>query len=168
MPARSPCWASACGPLRPACCPGLDSSRQHKPLYGGLRVANCSARSADEPVLGPAVRVDRLRDRAIPFDAKVGKLSGGQRTQVALVMALAKRPSLLLLDEPLSDLDPVARREVMGTLMVDLAERNVTVVLSSHSLADLTRACDWLVLGGRRPSCGWPTRSTRCWPGTSC
>ena len=77
---------------------------------------------------------------------KVGKLSGGQRTQVALVMALAKRPSLLLLDEPLSDLDPVARREVMGTLMVDLAERNVTVVLSSHSLVDLTRACDWLVL----------------------
>ena len=97
--------------------------------------------SWDEPYA-----VDRLRDRDIPLDAKVGKLSGGQRTQVALVMALAKRPALLLLDEPLSDLDPVARREVMGTLMVDLAERNVTVMLSSHSLSDLARACDWLVL----------------------
>jgi ABC-2 type transport system ATP-binding protein len=120
---------------------------QHKPLYGGLRVAELLTLGRRmNPSWDQQYAIDRLRDRAIPFDAKVGKLSGGQRTQVALVMALAKRPSLLLLDEPLSDLDPVARREVMGTLMVDLAERNVTVVLSSHSLADLTRACDWLVL----------------------
>jgi ABC-2 type transport system ATP-binding protein len=120
---------------------------QGKPLYGGLRVAELVRLGRRmNPSWDERYAVDRLRDRAIPLDAKVGKLSGGQRTQVALVMALAKRPSLLLLDEPLSDLDPVARREVMGTLMVDLAERDVTVVLSSHSLADLTRSCDWLLL----------------------
>ena len=120
---------------------------QHKPLYGGLRVADLlTIGRRMNPSWDQAYAIERLRDRAIPFDVKVGKLSGGQRTQIALVMALAKRPSLLLLDEPLSDLDPVARREVMGALMVDLAERNVTVVLSSHSLSDLTRACDWLVL----------------------
>ena len=120
---------------------------QGKPLYGGLRVADLLRLGQRmNPSWDQPYAVDRLRDRDIPLDAKVGKLSGGQRTQVALVMALAKRPALLLLDEPLSDLDPVARREVMGTLMVDLAERNVTVVLSSHSLSDLARACDWLVL----------------------
>jgi len=120
---------------------------QHKPLYSGLRVADLLRFGRRmNPSWDEAFAVQRLRDRGVPVDAKVGKLSGGQRTQVALVMALAKRPDLLVLDEPLSDLDPVARREVMGTLMVDLAERNVTVVLSSHSLADLTRACDWLVL----------------------
>jgi ABC-2 type transport system ATP-binding protein len=120
---------------------------QGKPLYGGLRVADLLRLGGRmNPSWDQPYAVDRLRDRDIPLDAKVGKLSGGQRTQVALVMALAKRPALLLLDEPLSDLDPVARREVMGTLMADLAERNVTVVLSSHSLSDLTRACDWLVL----------------------
>jgi ABC-2 type transport system ATP-binding protein len=90
--------------------------------------------------------LDRLHGRGIALDRRISKLSGGQRTQVALVMALAKRPKVLVLDEPLADLDPLARREVMGAMMADLAERDVTVVLSSHVLADLARVCDWLVL----------------------
>jgi len=120
---------------------------QDKPLYGGLRVPDLLRMGQRlNPVWDKQYAISRLRDRGVPFDVKIGKMSGGQRTQVALVMALAKRPSLLLLDEPLSALDPVARREVMSALMVDLAERDVTVVMSSHSLSDLTRACDWLVL----------------------
>ena len=120
---------------------------QDKALYGGLRVSDLLRMGQRlNPRWDQQYAVDRLHDRSVPFDVKIGKMSGGQRTQVALAMALAKRPSLLLLDEPLAALDPVARREVMGTLMADMAERDVTVVLSSHSLADLTRACDWLVL----------------------
>lgn len=120
---------------------------QDKPLYRGLRVVDMiRLGSRLNPRWDHQYAISRLADRDVPLRARIGKLSGGQRTQVALVMALAKRPSLLVLDEPLSDLDPLARREVLGALMVDLAERDVTVVLSSHVLADLTRVCDWLVV----------------------
>jgi len=120
---------------------------QDAALYRGLRVSELLKMGKRlNPGWDQNYAVGRLRDRGVPFDVKFGKLSGGQQTQVAVVMALAKRPELLLLDEPLADLDPLARREVMGALMVDLAQRNVTVVLSSHSLSDLTRACDWLIL----------------------
>jgi ABC-2 type transport system ATP-binding protein len=120
---------------------------QDKPLYGGLRVGDLLRMGKRlNPRWDQEYAIGRLHERSVPFGVKLAKMSGGQRTQVALVMALAKRPSLLLLDEPLAALDPVARREVMGALMADLADRDVTVVLSSHSLSDLTRACDWLVL----------------------
>jgi ABC-2 type transport system ATP-binding protein len=120
---------------------------QDKPLYRSLRVADMIRLGGRlNPQWDHQYAISRLADRDVPLRARIGKLSGGQRTQVALVMALAKRPSLLVLDEPLSDLDPLARREVLGALMVDLAERDVTVVLSSHVLADLTRVCDWLVV----------------------
>lgn len=120
---------------------------QDTALYRGLRVPDLLRLGRRlNPGWDQEYAASRLRDRGVPFEVKYGKLSGGQQTQVALVMALAKRPDLLLLDEPLADLDPLARREVMGTLMVDLAERNVTVVLSSHSLTELTRVCDWLIL----------------------
>ncbi|EOD65537.1 ABC transporter ATP-binding protein [Amycolatopsis vancoresmycina] len=89
---------------------------------------------------------DRLARLGIPPDKPVGKLSGGQRAQVALAMALAKRPRLLLLDEPIASLDPLARREFMQTLMGAVAESETTVLLSSHLLADLERACDHLVV----------------------
>lgn len=120
---------------------------QERPLYQALRVRELLKMGQRlNSRWDQQYAVDRLEDRGIPVDQKVRRLSRGQQTQVALVMALAKRPSLLILDEPLADLDPVARREVMGTVMLELAERNVTVVMASHSLADLTRACDWLVI----------------------
>jgi ABC-2 type transport system ATP-binding protein len=78
--------------------------------------------------------------------ARAGRLSGGQRSQLALTMAMAKRPDLLVLDEPVSSLDPLARREFLGDLMELVAEHRPTVVLSSHSLADVERVCDYLVI----------------------
>lgn len=123
---------------------------QDRPLYRALRVRELLTvgrrlnRGWDQ-----RYAVERLRDQEIPIDQKVHRLSRGQQTQLAVVMALAKRPGLLILDEPLADLDPVARREVMGTVMAELAEKKVTVILSSHSLVDLTRACDWLVIMGQ-------------------
>jgi ABC-2 type transport system ATP-binding protein len=89
-----------------------------------------------------AERLARLR---VPTGVPAGRLSGGQRAQVALVLALAKRPRLLLLDEPLASLDPVARHDVMALLMEAVAEAGTTVLLSSHIIADLVDTCDWLV-----------------------
>jgi ABC-2 type transport system ATP-binding protein len=76
----------------------------------------------------------------------VGTLSGGQRAQVALALTLAKRPRLLLLDEPLAALDPLARRNFLGTLAEAAADGSLTVVLSSHLIADIERVCDHLIL----------------------
>ncbi|GAA3746967.1 ABC transporter ATP-binding protein [Plantactinospora mayteni] len=88
----------------------------------------------------------RLAQLGIPPDKPVGKLSGGQRAQVALALALAKRPRLLLLDEPVASLDPLARREFLQALMGSVAESGTTVLLSSHLLADLERVCDYLIV----------------------
>ena len=88
----------------------------------------------------------RLSDLGIAPNLAVGKLSGGQRAQVALTLALAKRPRLLLLDEPIAALDPLARHEFMQALMGAVAETGTTVLLSSHLLADLERACDYLIV----------------------
>lgn len=93
-----------------------------------------------------ALARDRLGRLGIPPDRPVGKLSGGQRAQVALALALAKRPRLLLLDEPIASLDPLARREFMQALMGAVAESETTVLLSSHLLADLERSCDYLIV----------------------
>ena len=93
----------------------------------------------------------RLADLDIPLDKAAGKLSGGQQAQLALTMALAKRPRLLILDEPVASLDPLARRDFMKTLMATVADGDLTVLLSSHNVAELERVCDYLVLitGGR-------------------
>ncbi|GAA3209184.1 ABC transporter ATP-binding protein [Dactylosporangium siamense] len=88
----------------------------------------------------------RLAQAGIPPHTPAGKLSGGQRAQVALALALAKRPRLLLLDEPVASLDPLARREFLQSLMGSVAESGTTVLLSSHILADLERSCDFLVV----------------------
>lgn len=90
----------------------------------------------------------RLRELGIEPDQKVGALSGGQRAQVALVMALARRPDILLLDEPVAALDPLARRSFLSLLMQEVASRPLTIVLSSHLIADLERTCDYLVVLG--------------------
>ena len=90
----------------------------------------------------------RLSELAIPLDRPVGKLSGGQRAQVALGLALAKKPKLLLLDEPVAALDPLARIDFLKSLAqaVTDAEGELTVVMSSHLLADLERVCDHIVI----------------------
>jgi ABC-2 type transport system ATP-binding protein len=77
---------------------------------------------------------------------RAASLSGGERAQLALTLALAKRPELLILDEPVASLDPLARREFLRGLMEAVAEHGVSVVLSSHLVADLERVCDYLVL----------------------
>jgi ABC-2 type transport system ATP-binding protein len=89
---------------------------------------------------------DRLRGLNIPLGAAVGTLSGGQRAQVALALTLAKRPRVLLLDEPVAALDPLARRHFLGTLTDAVAAGGLTVVLSSHLVADIERVCDHLIL----------------------
>src|SRR5204862_3903718 len=93
-----------------------------------------------------AAAVARLRRLGIPLDQPVGQLSGGQRAQVALALALAKRPELLLLDEPVASLDPLARREFLTALMDAVAENGLSVILSSHLLADVEHSCDYLIL----------------------
>ncbi|MEU0275108.1 ABC transporter ATP-binding protein [Streptomyces sp. NPDC006307] len=124
---------------------------QDKPLYPQLTVADTLRMGADlnpdrwAPEAADTVLGDL--DRA----ARVRSLSGGQRTRVALALALGKRAELLLLDEPMADLDPLARHQLMGALMADAAERGTTVVMSSHILGELEGACDYLFLvdGGR-------------------
>src|SRR5579859_5095370 len=88
----------------------------------------------------------RIRQLGLDLRQKAGSLSGGQRAQLALTMAIAKQPELLLLDEPLASLDPLARREFLQGLMEIVASHGVSVVLSSHLIADLERVCDYLVL----------------------
>jgi ABC-2 type transport system ATP-binding protein len=120
---------------------------QDHPLHRGftvaetLRLGRCLNPTWDEE----AAR-RRLARLAIPLDRKAGKLSGGQQAQVALTIALAKRPELLILDEPVASLDPLARREFMNTVMEVVSETQLTVVLSSHIVADLERVCDHLVI----------------------
>jgi ABC-2 type transport system ATP-binding protein len=120
---------------------------QEHPLYGSFTVAEMLRVGRE---LNPGWDDDAARARiaelGLPLKKKVRSLSGGQRAQVALTLALAKRPDLLLLDEPVASLDPLARREFMQTVLEAVAEREMTVVLSSHILADLERVCDHLVI----------------------
>ena len=88
----------------------------------------------------------RLEALRVPMDRPVATLSGGQRAQVALGLALAKRPAVLLLDEPVAALDPLARREFLASLAGAVAEGEVSVVLSSHLIHDVERVCDFVIL----------------------
>jgi len=88
----------------------------------------------------------RLAELGIPDDQRVSVLSGGQRAQVGLSMALAKRPRVLVLDEPVAALDPLARREFLASLTEAVADRDLSVILSSHLLLDLQRVCDHIIL----------------------
>ncbi|MGW2161581.1 ABC transporter ATP-binding protein [Nonomuraea sp. NPDC001699] len=123
---------------------------QDKPLYGGFTVAEMLRFGHHlNPGWDDALARQRLAELDLPLNRKVGKLSGGQQAQVALTIAVAKRPDLLVMDEPLANLDPVARHDVMRSLMTAVAETRMTVVLSSHVVSDLTNACDWLVVLNR-------------------
>jgi ABC-2 type transport system ATP-binding protein len=120
---------------------------QDTPLYRDFTVAEHLTMGAKlNRRFDQSLARGRLDWLAIQLDRRVGTLSGGQRAQVALALALAKRPQLLLLDEPLASLDPLARREFLQALMGSVAEQGVTVVLSSHLLADLERVCDYLIV----------------------
>ncbi len=88
----------------------------------------------------------RIEQLGLDLKQRAGSLSGGQRAQLALTVAIAKRPDLLLLDEPVASLDPLARREFLQSLMEVVATQGVSVVLSSHLVADLERVCDYLVV----------------------
>ncbi|MEU0485302.1 ABC transporter ATP-binding protein [Streptosporangium sp. NPDC006013] len=125
---------------------------QGKPLYAGFSVAEMLTFGRRlNPRWDDAAARGRLAELDIPLDRRVGRLSGGQQTQVALTVALAKRPDLLVLDEPLADLDPLARQDVMRGLMAAVAETGLTVLLSSHVVSELEGTCDWLMVvnGGR-------------------
>jgi ABC-2 type transport system ATP-binding protein len=120
---------------------------QDAPLYGHFTVAeHLTIGGKLNPRFDHALARDRLGRLGVPLDRRVGTLSGGQRAQVALAMALAKRPQLLLLDEPVASLDPLARREFLQALMGSVAEQGLTVLLSSHLLTDLERVCDYLIV----------------------
>jgi ABC-2 type transport system ATP-binding protein len=120
---------------------------QDTPLYSGFSVADMLRfgeklnRRWDQEAAEA-----RLRTLNIPFDRRISYLSGGQRSQVALALALGKHPELLLLDEPVARLDPLARREFMQRLTEAVAEEGSTVLLSSHVMADLERVCDYLII----------------------
>jgi ABC-2 type transport system ATP-binding protein len=120
---------------------------QNTPVYAGLTVEEHLRFGAH---LNPSwdEKVARRRVERIGLDLKqpAGKLSGGQRAQLALTIGIAKRPELLLLDEPVASLDPLARREFLQDLMEAVAEHGMSVVMSSHLVADLERVCDHLIV----------------------
>ncbi|MER7274458.1 ABC transporter ATP-binding protein [Dactylosporangium sp. NPDC000244] len=120
---------------------------QDHPLYRQFTVADllrfgrsCNVRFDHE------LAARRLTQLGISLDARAGALSGGQQSQVALALALAKRPNLLVLDEPMSSLDPLARQEFQQTLMSAVADGELTVLFSSHAVHELERVCDHLVV----------------------
>jgi ABC-2 type transport system ATP-binding protein len=120
---------------------------QEMPLYRNFTVAEMLRLGEQlNPRWDQHLAVGRLESLSIPLSQKVGTLSGGQRGQVSLAIALAKRPELLLLDEPLASRDPLARRDFLSALMESVAEHGVSVVLSSHLISDLERVCDHLVV----------------------
>ncbi|MFJ5194168.1 ABC transporter ATP-binding protein [Streptomyces sp. NPDC088394] len=161
---KSTLMALAAGFLRPSegtvrvlgSVPGQARARmafvaQDKPLYPQLTVDATLWAGAE---LNPATWDQETAERIagdLPRDARVRDLSGGQRTRLALALALGKRPELLLLDEPMADLDPLSRHRLMGALMAEAAEHSTTIVMSSHILTELEGVCDYLLLvdGGR-------------------
>jgi ABC-2 type transport system ATP-binding protein len=136
----------------PAALDDIAFMAQDAPVYKNLSVADMLhlTRNLNRRFDETAAR-NRLADLGIPLNKKSGKLSGGQQAQLALTIALARRPRLLILDEPLSALDPLARQDFMATVMTAMADDGMSVLLSSHALAELERVADYLiVLGGGR------------------
>ena len=134
----------------PAALDGIAYVAQDTPLYKNLSVADMLyvTRSLNRRFDQPYARA-RLDELGIPPKRRAGKLSGGQQAQLALTLALARRPKLLVLDEPVAMLDPVARHDFMATVMTAMAADGVSVVLSSHVLSELERVADYLILLSR-------------------
>jgi ABC-2 type transport system ATP-binding protein len=134
----------------PAALDGIAFVAQDTPLYKTLSVADMIyvTRSLNRRFDQPYARA-RLEDLGIPPKRKAGKLSGGQQAQLALTLALARRPRLLVLDEPVAALDPVARHDFMATVLAAASADGVSVLLSSHVLTELERVAGYLVLMSR-------------------
>ncbi len=129
---------------------GIAFVAQDTPLYKNLPVADMLHLTRNlNRRFDQAYAQGRLAELGIPLKRKAGKLSGGQQAQLALTLALARRPRLLLLDEPVAMLDPVARHDFMAAVLTAMADDGVSVVLSSHALAELERVADYLVLLSR-------------------
>ncbi len=120
---------------------------QDTPTYAGLSVADHLRLGAHmNPGWDNELAERRITQLGLDPSQKAGKMSGGQRAQLALTLAIAKRPELLILDEPIASLDPLARREFLQVLMEATAEQELSVVMSSHLVSDLERACDYLIV----------------------
>jgi ABC-2 type transport system ATP-binding protein len=123
---------------------------QDAPLYKNLPVADMVHVARDLNRRWDQARAEkRLADLGIPAKKKVGQLSGGQKAQLALTIALARRPDLLILDEPLAALDPLARHDFMDSVLAAVAADGISVVLSSHVVAELERMADYLIVLSR-------------------
>ena len=120
---------------------------QDTPTYAGLSVGEHLTLGARlNPAWDEGLAQGRMQRLGMDPAQKARKLSGGQRAQLALTLGLAKRPELLILDEPVASLDPLARREFLGDLMEAVADHELSVILSSHLVSDLERVCDYLVV----------------------
>ncbi|MGA6161173.1 ABC transporter ATP-binding protein [Amycolatopsis magusensis] len=120
---------------------------QNSPVYPTLTVEDHLRLGARlNPGWDAALARDRVERIGLDPGQRAGRLSGGQRAQLALTLGIAKRPELLLLDEPVAALDPLARREFLQDLMAAVAEHGLSVVMSSHLVTDLERVCDHLVV----------------------
>jgi ABC-2 type transport system ATP-binding protein len=134
----------------PAALDGIAFVAQDTPVYKNLSAAEMLHLTRNlNRRFDQAYAEARLGELGIPLNRKAGRLSGGQRAQLALTVALARRPRLLVLDEPVAMLDPVARHDFMASVMTAMAAEGVSVVLSSHVLADLERVADYLILLSR-------------------
>ena len=132
-------------PGSPAALDGIAFVAQDAPLHANLSVADTLhlTRNLNRRFDRGYARA-RLDELGIPLTRKAGKLSGGQQAQLALTLALGRRP-----DEPMASLDPLARHDFMATVMTAMADDGVSVVLSSHVLTELERVADYLVLMSR-------------------
>ena len=120
---------------------------QDAPVYRSLPVAaHLRMTAALNPGWDGELAWQRITRLGLDPRLRAGRLSGGQRAQLALTLAIAKRPDLLILDEPVAGLDPLARAEFLESVHELAAEQATTVVLSSHLVADLERICDYLIL----------------------
>ena len=127
--------------------PQIGYVAQDAPLWPRLRVTDIlDIGLAMNPRFDRPFAAERVHELDIPPRARINSLSGGQRAQVALTLMLAKRPQLLLLDEPLANLDPIARREFVASLFIACAQTEAAVLFSSHAVAELERICDFLIV----------------------
>jgi ABC-2 type transport system ATP-binding protein len=138
-PSQDPGWLAEIGYLA-----------QDVPLYRRLNGEQLLGMGAHlNPLWDEQIVRMRLEALEIPLNRPVSQLSGGERAQIGLALSLGKQPRLLLLDEPVASLDPLARRDFLSSLAQAQLESELTIVLSSHLVADIERVCDYLVLLSR-------------------